>query len=80
MIRTTGKFVHAIIHVPNRDQLDEFVIMPNPVHGIIVLNAHVGVGLALPGTTYEMKPKRKGAASGALRWVTLCGHSNPLQP
>ena len=52
-------------------ELDEFVIMPNHIHGIIVLN--VGAGLALPGTrpdsppsrTCEIKPKRKGAASSA---------------
>ena len=48
-------------------ELDEFVIMPNHIHGIIVLN--VGVGLALPGslpdTIGKMKPKQKGAASGA---------------
>ena len=48
-------------------ELDEFVIMPNHVHGIIILN--VGVGLALPNslpeTTRGTKHKQQGAASGA---------------
>lgn len=35
--------------------------MPNHIHGIVVLNAIVGAGLALPG----MKHKQKGAASSA---------------
>ena len=42
-------------------ELDEFVIMPNHIHGIVFMNALVGAGLALPG----MKPKQKGAASSA---------------
>ena len=42
-------------------ELDEFVIMPNHIHGIVILNTTVGAGLALPGT----KHKQTGAASGA---------------
>jgi putative transposase len=46
-------------------ELDEFVIMPNHFHGIVILGDPVGAGLALSGTTFETKPKQKGAASGA---------------
>ena len=42
-------------------ELDEFVIMPNHIHGIVILNTTVGAGLALPG----MRHKQKGAASSA---------------
>ncbi|MFI5296396.1 MAG: transposase [Thermodesulfovibrionales bacterium] len=53
-------------HFDNVDT-DEFIAMPNHIHGIIVLN--VGAGFALPGslpdTIGEMKPKREGAASSA---------------
>ncbi|MDA8105885.1 MAG: hypothetical protein M0Z71_10960 [Nitrospiraceae bacterium] len=42
--------------------LDEFVIMPNHVHGIVILHTDVvGAGLALPGTNRG----QKGAASSA---------------
>jgi len=48
-------------------ELDEFVIMPNHFHGIIVLNVGVGLALpnALPDTTRGTKQKQTGAASGA---------------
>ena len=59
------------VRLPERFQsleLDEFVIMPNHLHGIIL----VGAGLAPPGG--------KGAASSAPTLVTFCGRSNPFQP
>lgn len=46
--------------LPNRFPsvaLDEFIIMPNHVHGVIILTETVGAGLALP--------KYQGAASSA---------------
>jgi REP element-mobilizing transposase RayT len=46
-------------------EVDDFVIMPNHIHGIVILNAPVGAGLALPGKGNEPKHKQKGAASGA---------------
>jgi REP element-mobilizing transposase RayT len=63
-----GEIISDVWHkLPDRFasiELDEFVIMPNHVHGILILNVPVGVGLALPGTTGV--PKHiKGAASGA---------------
>lgn len=66
-----GKFVHSdagevvadVWHrLPERypsAEMDEFVVMPNHFHGIVVLKDRVGAGLALPGS------KQKGAASGA---------------
>jgi REP element-mobilizing transposase RayT len=45
--------------------LDEIVIMPNHIHGIVILNIPVGAGRALPGKGNGTKHKQKGAASGA---------------
>jgi REP element-mobilizing transposase RayT len=42
--------------------LDEFVVMPNHFHGIIVVNEVVGALLAAPGFKTD---KRSGAASSA---------------
>ncbi|MFQ5486780.1 MAG: transposase [Desulfobacterales bacterium] len=60
-LNDAGKTIgHAWSDLPSRyasAELDEVVIMPNHIHGIIVINdTDVGAGLALPN---------KGAASGA---------------
>jgi len=60
-LNDAGKTIgHAWSDLPSRyasAELDEVVIMPNHIHGIIVINnSDVGAGLALP---------IKGAASGA---------------
>jgi REP element-mobilizing transposase RayT len=52
--------------VPNHyhhARLDEFVIMPNHVHGIVFLGDPVGAGLALP--TKGVTTRKVGAASSA---------------
>ena len=46
-------------------ELDEFVIMPNHIHGILILNIVVGAGLALPNSLPGTQHKQTGAASGA---------------
>ena len=61
-LNQSGELIQQIWYeLPNRYidlDLDAFILMPNHLHGIIVLTdqAAVGAGLALPG---------KGAASGA---------------
>jgi putative transposase len=87
-LNDAGQSVQAEwVRLPERFQtieLDEFVIMPNHLHGIILVGAgfsqpvgDVGAGLALPGGKGAAS---RGAASRPLRWGTFCGHLNPFQP
>jgi len=42
---------------------DAFIVMPNHVHGIVVITDHVGAGLALPNK--KTMSGKQGAASSA---------------
>lgn len=44
---------------------DEFVVMPNHFHGIIIINDVVGAPLAAPGFNSDRKANGMGAASSA---------------
>jgi putative transposase len=73
-------------HFPNTE-LDEFVIMPNHVHGIVILKAPVG---AKNISLFQSQPKQQSCAIGTIgsivrgfkigltKWARLRNYQNPV--
>jgi len=65
-----GKIAHQCwLEIPNHFphiQLDEFVIMPDHIHGIIILNDIVGRKFSLP-TIKNFHPQKYNAVSFAIK-------------
>ena len=63
--------------------LDEWIIMPNHLHGIVVINNKLGASLA-PLQEDQRKPKSLSSFIGGFkssvtkRIKTICEHSNPV--
>ncbi|MCL4557767.1 MAG: transposase [Deltaproteobacteria bacterium] len=67
---------HSLAHRFPNIELDEFVVMPNHVHGIIVIGS-VGVGLALPSKAGLALPNNiSNTAKGEPRLAPTQEHKN----